>query len=101
VRRSWADPLGWAGLQKVPPHEEDHLAVLEAHVTELAAELAKVDDAIAAERLALWELAAQVRSPNGHADLTSSLAQRRAELAARERALLVTAGERARLATEI
>ena len=101
VRRSWADPLGWAGLQKVPPHEEDHLAVLEAHVTELTAELAKVDDSIATERVALWELAAQVRSLDGHADLTSSLAQRRAELAARERALLVTAGERARLATEI
>lgn len=26
VRRSWADPLGWVGLQKVAPSEQDHPA---------------------------------------------------------------------------
>jgi hypothetical protein len=101
VRRSWADPLGWAGLQKVAPHDADHLTALRVHVDELAAELDRLDTTIATERMALCALAAQVRSLDGHAELAAPLALRRAELAVRERALLATAGQRAQLATEI
>jgi hypothetical protein len=101
VRRSWADPLGWAGLQKVPPREADHRRVLQEHVAQLTGELTRLDATVAAERTALRSLAAQVRALDGHADLRAPLAVRRAELAARERALLVTAAERARLADEV
>jgi hypothetical protein len=101
VRRSWADPLGWAGLQKVPPREEDHLSALTAGVGELAAELEQLDAAITAERAALRVLAAEVRSLDGRADLRASLALRRGELDVRERELLATAARRARLETEV
>lgn len=35
IRRSWADPLAWVGLQKVAPTEEAARAQLRAHVEDL------------------------------------------------------------------
>lgn len=100
VRRSWADPLGWAGLHKVPPRDEEHRAALAARVGELDAEVGRLDTAVGAERASLRVLAAEVRALDGRADLRASLASRREELANRERELLATAARRARLATE-
>jgi hypothetical protein len=101
VRRSWADPLGWAGLQKVPSREADHRRVLQEHVARLADELTRLDATIAARRAGLHALAAQVRALDGRADLRATRAARGTELAAEERALLGTAAERTRLADEI
>ena len=101
VRRSWADPLGWAGLQKVAPREEDLLSALAAHVADLTAEVERLDVTVAAERAALRVLAAEVRSLAGRADLRASLLLHREELDRRERELLTTAARRARLATEV
>lgn len=101
VRRSWADPLGWAGLQKVPSREEDHLAALAARLAELTAEVERLDVTVAAERAALRVLAAEVRSLDGRADLRASHTLRREELDRRERELLATVARQARLATEV
>jgi hypothetical protein len=101
VRRSWADPLGWAGLQKVPPREQDHLAALAVHAGELAAELARLDAAIDVERAGLRLLSAAVRALDGRADLRPSFSRCRDELAGRERELLATAARRTVLAAEL
>jgi hypothetical protein len=101
VRRSWADPLGWAGLQKVLSREADHRTVLQERVAQLTGELTRLDATIAARRAGLHALAAQVRALDGRADLRATRAARVTELAAEEHALLVTAAERARLADEI
>src|SRR5213079_1513718 len=49
VRTSWANPLGWAGLLKVPPHDGDVAEALRERVAELDRELEKLDGTIAAE----------------------------------------------------
>jgi hypothetical protein len=84
-----------------PPRDEDHLTALRARITALTSELEHLDATIATDRAALRAVAAEVRSLDGHADLSAPLALRRAELAARERELLATAAERTRVATEI
>jgi hypothetical protein len=101
VRLSWADPLGWAGLQKVPLQEADHRRVLQEHVAQLAGELTRLDATIAARRAGLHSLAAQMHALDGRVDLRATRAARGTELADEERALLGTARERARLADEI
>lgn len=47
IRRSWYDPLGWAGLSKVAPTTVAP-AALARHLAELEAELVAADDRIAA-----------------------------------------------------
>ncbi len=53
VRRSWADPLGWAGLATVAPTAADEHAALRSRLDDLAHRLHVLDDAIAIERAAL------------------------------------------------
>ncbi|WP_026118346.1 hypothetical protein [Nocardiopsis salina] len=43
IRRSWADPLAWVGLQKVAPTEEAARAELRAHVEDLDRTIADLD----------------------------------------------------------
>jgi hypothetical protein len=101
VRTSWANPLGWAGLLKVPPEEDEVAALLADRALELEHELAELDGAIAAERTGLRELRAQVRSLDSH-DYAAALADsRHAEVAEREAALNQTIAARTRLAEEL
>jgi hypothetical protein len=101
LRPSWTDPLGWAGLQKVPPCADDHRAALAVHIGDLTAEGERLDATIAAERAALRVLAAAVGALDGRADLRTALVLRRSELATRERELRATVARRARLAAEV
>ncbi|HLA43933.1 MAG TPA: hypothetical protein VJZ27_10880, partial [Aggregatilineales bacterium] len=61
VRQSWYDPLGWAGLRKVPPFPTFESA-LKQQITELEKELQAVDAEIAALDKELPELELEVRA---------------------------------------
>ena len=100
VRASWANPLGWAGLLKVPPSEEDLAEALRERVAALDGELEELDPKIEAERAALRGLRAEARSLSTH-DYARALADRRqAEVAEREAELNRTIALRTSLAEE-
>lgn len=97
VRRSWYDPLGWAGLDKEPP--PDHaLQRIEARYRELKAHRAGLEDSIAANSQALTGLGVEAKAMLGRPHLkklyeahlariealSRELADQRAELAADE-----------------
>jgi hypothetical protein len=100
VRTSWANPLGWAGLLKIPPQEDDIAEPLAERVAALERELSELDATIAAERAALRGLRAQARSLNAY-NYTRALANsRQVEIAEREAALNQTIAARTSLAQE-
>lgn len=100
VRVSWANPLGWAGLQKVPPHDHELVAALNERVAELDRSLSELDATIEAERTALRGLRAQALSLRTHEYARSLAEQRKAEVDEREAALNHTIAKRATLAEE-
>jgi len=55
VRRSWYDPLGWAGLDKVPPSDEME-AVLQRRRQEIETRRGKIREEIASKSAILQEL---------------------------------------------
>jgi hypothetical protein len=100
VRVSWANPLGWAGLLKVPPHDGDVAEALRERVAELDRELEKLDGTIAAELVRVRALRAQARSL-GLYDYARALAQdRAAKVALREAELNQVIASRTSLADE-
>ena len=100
VRVSWANPLGWAGLQKVSPDDHDLAEPLAERVAVLEREVSELDATIDVERAALRGLRAQVRSLKT-ADSTRALAKsREAELTKREAALNQTVATRTSLIEE-
>ena len=105
VRSSWADPVGWAGLQKVAPGGElgvdGEPAHLAASVEELERELLGLDGAIASTRIELRRLAAQVTSFAQSADMREAAVARRAELARREGDLAADYRRRSRVVEEL
>ncbi|MBR8740840.1 hypothetical protein [Nocardiopsis sp. MG754419] len=58
IRRSWADPLAWVGLQKVAPTEAAARAELRAHVESLDAQVSTHDADIVRRRDRLRQLEA-------------------------------------------
>lgn len=100
VRVPWANPLGWAGLLKVPPDEHDLTAALEQRIAALERALSELDATIEADRGALRGLQAQARSLGTHASARSLSKSRQVEVAARESALNKTIAERTSLAEE-
>jgi hypothetical protein len=100
VRPAWANPLGWAGLLKVPPRDDEVTELLTARIGSLERELTELDQTIAAERTALRGLRVQVRSLDAH-DYARALAdKRRTEMIARESTLNQMIAARTRLAEE-
>ena len=102
VRTSWANPLGWAGLLKVPPEDDDHqfAEALQGRVAALDRELSELDAGIEAERTALRTLRAETRSLRS-SEYAHDLAQARAiDLTKREEALNQTIATRTALAEE-
>lgn len=100
VRTSWANPLGWAGLQKVAPEDADLAEPLAARVAQLDRGLTELDAKIDAERAALRGLRAQARSLRAYDFARSAAARREAEVAEREAALNQTIAARTGLAEE-
>ncbi len=101
IRFSWANPLGWAGLQKVAPDEgTESKQLLTERAARLDRELGDLDEEIAAERLALRALRAEARSLGAH-DYARTYAQsREAEVVEKEASLNQTIAKRTRLAEE-
>jgi hypothetical protein len=84
VRPAWDDPLGWAGLVKVPPGDDQSRALLGERVVALERELAELDETIAAERTDLRRMSVEVRSLQTHRDARLLTRARRAEMVALE-----------------
>jgi hypothetical protein len=100
VRQSWSDPLGWAGLQKVPASAAETTALLRARVEAIDAEVDGLSDAIAAGRETLRSAAAAITSLDRQQGLAGIAAQRRAALAQQERDLRVLVQRRGALLAE-
>ncbi len=100
VRALWADPLGWTGLQKVPPDPEQQRRELGTRIESLAEEIMQADTDIARDREALRRLRVTAVSL-AHHDNTKNLARRRsAEVATAETALGALVQRRTELAEE-
>ena len=74
VRFSWYDPVGWAGLDDVPPPDRD-VAVVERSIETLEARQAELDHTIASDARELEALGAEIAAVRGqhhlHGRLTS------------------------------
>jgi hypothetical protein len=101
VRRSWAHPVTWAGLDTVAPTADDEAAGLRTRTDLLATRLRDLDASVAAERSALRGLRVAVRSLGVHADTRPLQRERRAELENREGALEALRRERAAIVEEL
>jgi hypothetical protein len=100
VRTLWADPLGWAGLQKIPPDPEQGHRDLLARIEVLDKEIAEADADIERDREALRRLGATAVSL-GRRETTKGLARRRsAEVSRAETALSALVRGRTELAEE-
>lgn len=80
VRRSWFDPLGWAGLDKVPPPDEA-LAVLYRQRLEVQENCRSLQEQIAVQFVELQGLGVEAASMEGVAHLAHAYAQTRSQIA--------------------
>jgi hypothetical protein len=100
IRHAWADPLGWAGLLKVPPAEEMG-ELLSRSISALEDRLRRLEVTIETGRDELRTRAIELRSLEAH-DYARALAdQRRTEMAEVERRLEGAILERANAADEL
>jgi hypothetical protein len=97
VRASWADPLGWAGLQKISPDHAVTARDLVSRIAVLDEQIAVADKEIAAERAELRLLRATAASLARHTNTRALSHVRFAEVAEAESAL----AEHLRLRTEL
>ncbi len=100
VRALWADPLGWAGLQKIPPDPEEQRRDLRDRIAALDEEIKDADAGIERDRAALRRLRATAVSLDGHGGARRLARRRWAEVAAAEAALAVRVRERTELVEE-
>lgn len=68
VRRSWYDPLGWAGLDKVPPPDRA-LALMEEERRDLERRHESLEESIRAKHEALVRLGVEANAMVGHPHL--------------------------------
>jgi hypothetical protein len=87
VRASWANPLGWAGLLKVPPDEDDMAEPLAARVAALDRMVSELDEQIDDGRMELRGLRAEARSLRTYQYARDLARSREATLAEREAAV--------------
>lgn len=64
VRRSWYDPLGWAGLDKIPPSNQAY-QVLYRQRDEVEARITTLEDELASKRQQLQGLGVEVAAMEG------------------------------------
>lgn len=92
IRTSWADPVGWAGLDKVPPTERARREAVQARLSELDGLIGDLDAEIAAGQEELRR-AAVVAKPVPLEQSVAALRVRRRE-AVNERDLIRQAPDR-------
>jgi hypothetical protein len=100
VRTSWANPLGWAGLLKVPPDDDDFVAALRHRVAALDHRLTELDGEIEAGMVGLRGMQAEARSLRGQDYARAVEQSRAAEATEQEGSLNQTIATRAELAEE-
>jgi hypothetical protein len=100
VRRSWSDPLGWAGLQKVPATRGEFDELLRGRIDQIDTAISDVDTDIAQRRIELRRLVAELASIGSRPGLGSAAATRRTGIAAAERDLRERTAMRAALLDE-
>jgi hypothetical protein len=100
VRQSWSDPLGWAGLQKVPASATETAALLRARVGAIDAEIGGLSAQIDAGRTTLRSATAEATSLGHRQGLAGVAAERRAQLRQQERDLHALSIRRAQLLAE-
>ena len=101
VRRAWANPLGWAGLLKVPPDDDRAAAELTEHVEVLTLRLRELDEIIATQRDELRRVQVELRSLEGHSHTRPLTESKRSLMAEDERQLNQTIAERTSLTEEL
>ncbi len=101
VRDAWADPLGWAGLLKVPPRDDEATELLRTSIAVLEERLAHADEQLAKERMVVRRVAAEVRSLETHDFARPLVASRRAELTRLEADLRRSVADRAAVGEEL
>ncbi|GLU45760.1 hypothetical protein [Nocardiopsis ansamitocini] len=100
IRRSWADPLWWVGLQKVAPTPDAARAQLVAHIGELDERISEADADIVRDRDALRRLSSAEISLNRHAHAEPLAKEYRSKISDAEEALAARYRERSTLADE-
>ncbi len=101
VRRAWSNPLGWAGLLKVAPHDDQLGALLKERITAIEGELIDLDEAIARERDDLRGMAIEMRSLQAHEYARPLVEARHKRMAQLEAELDQRIAARAQLAEEL
>lgn len=101
VRRSWADPLGWAGLDKVAATAEEEAAALQERMKVLQTRVDELEDEIETERVGVRGLHAELRFLAARSDAAPGRPAHLEELERRERELAELVAERVRLTEEI
>jgi hypothetical protein len=101
VRRSWADPLGWAGLDKVPATADEEVASLEERMKLLQVRVDELETEIDGERTAVRGLYSEIRYLTDRTDAAPDRPAHLEELRTRETALADLVAERVRLVEEI
>ncbi|GAA2887274.1 hypothetical protein GCM10010472_51990 [Pseudonocardia halophobica] len=101
VRRSWADPLGWAGLDKVAATAEEEAAALQERMKVLQTRVDELEDEIETERAGVRGLHAELRFLAARSDAAPGRPAHLEELERRERELAELVAERVRLTEEI
>ncbi len=64
VRQAWYDPIGWAGLDKVPPPQEK-LTLLQARRTEIKSDITNIERKIEKKSRELQKLGVELASMRG------------------------------------
>ncbi len=101
IRPAWANPLGWAGLNKVAPDDAQAAALLEDRVATLERQVFEMDETIAAQRADLRGSGMELRSLAAHDYARSLVSRRRAEMADLEAKLDRSIAERTHLAEQL
>ncbi len=94
VRASWADPVGWAGLSKVPPNPAQAAEFVDHRIAEINTELTDIDQTVSDGRT---ELRTKTAGLDPGSPEVRALAKQEAELLKLQRNRIRLSDERARL----
>lgn len=100
VRFSWADPLGWAGLHKVPPDDAGLAQSLATRIADLDLRIADADEQTVAFQQGARDRHAEVRSLSTEFQAAKATAERRGEAVVAEQSVMSLIRERTALAEE-
>ncbi|MBV9046681.1 MAG: hypothetical protein JOY58_00330 [Solirubrobacterales bacterium] len=101
VRAAWANPVGWAGLLKVPATEAQATALLAERGAALKQQLRELDEQIASQRDQSRAIGVEVRALESRQGTRALADTRRAQMADLETTLNLAIAERTNLSEEL